>query len=124
MSSDLWPKLTVFPLECAMSSYVSAPLFFEVTSAVSGSLNSRIFQNDLLAEGLNYGLIQRFSIFGVPQIYLRCFLKRQVVGLTSAPSNLNLWGGGKDICILTAFSVNPKKLQDLRTAGQNLSVFR
>lgn len=46
MSSDLWPKLTVFPLECAMSSYVSAPLFFEVTSAVSGSLNSRIFQND------------------------------------------------------------------------------
>ena len=124
MSSDLWPKLTVFPLECTTSSYVSARLFFEVTSAVSGSLNSRIFQNDLLAEGLNYGLMQQFSIFGVHQIYLRCFLKRQVVGPTSDLSNLNFWRGGKDICILTAFSVNPKELQCLRTTGQNLSVFR
>lgn len=48
-----------------MSSYTSACLFFKVTSAVSSSLNSNIFQNDLLAEELNYGLTQWFSIFGV-----------------------------------------------------------
>lgn len=81
-----------------MSSYISVCLFFKVPSAVSSSLNSSIFQNNLLAEKLNDGLIQRFSVFGVHQIYLRRFSKMQVWVLLSELSNLNLRDDGrKDI---------------------------
>ena len=60
MSSDLWPKPTVLSTGVDYVKLHVTCLFFRVTSAVSSSLNSSIFQNGLLADELNYGLIQWF----------------------------------------------------------------